>query len=236
MSERKMVRRSVSVVLGIICIILTAFLGGTMAYYTLAISDRDNTIAGKNNQIDSLNSQISQLRSNVTSLWAWLDGNESLLRQTETWLDGNITAYNSLQSTYNIYVNDHSHANEEYQNLQNQIASLQSQITNLQNQLNSLGTGTLSIIFSNPSVWVNKTVVVQGALAIPAFLPWEIPLWNYLLVSSNYTSFIGVLWNGAVPNSSQVQIYGVVRQGQEELWDNGTETVFYIEAETISPI
>jgi prefoldin subunit 5 len=103
----RVVRRSVAVALGIICIILIACLGGAMAYYTLAISDRDNTIASKNNQIDSLNSQISQLRSNVTSLRAWLDGNETLLSQTETWLNGNITYYNSqitnLQSQLNNF-------------------------------------------------------------------------------------------------------------------------------------
>ena len=96
---------------------------------------------------------------------------------------------------------------------------------------------TLGMIVSNPPAWVNKTVVVQGALGVQLYFPWQILPWNYLLVSSNGINQIGVLWNGAVPNSSQVQIYGVVRQGPEGLENiNGTEIVFYIEAETVNPI
>jgi len=63
-----MVDRSVALGLGVICIVLVAGLGGVIALYTFAISDRDNTIAGKNNQIASLNAQTSQLSSNLTNL------------------------------------------------------------------------------------------------------------------------------------------------------------------------
>lgn len=152
-------------------------------------------------QINDKDNTITSLQSQINQLQTWLDGNKTLLNQTQTWLSGNITYYNS-------------------------------QIANLQNQLNSLMNGTetsLGIIVSNPSAWVNKTVVVQGALGVQIHLPWQITLWNYVLVSSNGINQIGVLWNGAVPNSSQVQIYGVVRQGLEGL-------VFYIKAETVDPI
>jgi hypothetical protein len=91
MSEKKMVRRSVAIALGIICIILVAGLGVVlyMGYSPTAT-----------NSVSSLQDKINQLQS-------WLDGNKTLLSQTQTWLDGNIT-------TYNNYVNDHSHTNSEY--------------------------------------------------------------------------------------------------------------------------
>ena len=55
----KVVRRSVALGLGIICIVLIAGLGGELAFYFLMVSDRDSTIARKDNQITLLNSEIS---------------------------------------------------------------------------------------------------------------------------------------------------------------------------------
>jgi hypothetical protein len=133
MSEKKMVRRSVAIALGIVCIILVAALGVVtfMGYSPTAT-----------NSVSSLQSKINQLQT-------WLDGNKTLLSQTQTWLngnvtdyetqisslnaritqlqtwlDGNITAYNSLQSTHTNYVNDHHHSDEEYNSLQG-IVNLQ---------------------------------------------------------------------------------------------------------------
>jgi|APFre7841882654_1041346.scaffolds.fasta_scaffold00069_17 cell division protein FtsB len=61
----RMVRRSVAVALGIICIILIAGLGGAFAYY---INDRNNTISALNSQISDKNNQISGLNATVASL------------------------------------------------------------------------------------------------------------------------------------------------------------------------
>jgi len=41
------------------------------------------------------------------------------IMQLQTWLTGNITAYNSLQSTYTNYVNDHLFTNEQYASIVN---------------------------------------------------------------------------------------------------------------------
>lgn len=75
MSEKRVVRRSVTIALGIICIILIAGLGGVIVTYTVVISNRDSQIASiysqiadQNHTISSLYSQISQLNSNVTNL------------------------------------------------------------------------------------------------------------------------------------------------------------------------
>jgi hypothetical protein len=78
MSEKKIVRRSVAVALGIICIILAVSLVGAFDYYVPMINDKNT----------NLQNQINQLQM-------WLDGNETLLDQTETWFDDNITYYNS---------------------------------------------------------------------------------------------------------------------------------------------
>jgi uncharacterized coiled-coil protein SlyX len=83
MSDKKMVRRSFAVALGIICIVLVVVgLVGAVTYVIPMISDKDNTISSLNlrmsqlntnntnlqNQIASLNSTISSLNTQVASL------------------------------------------------------------------------------------------------------------------------------------------------------------------------
>jgi cell division protein FtsL len=59
---KKMVRRSIAITLGIVCIILVVVGSvGALTYIMPMINDKNNTIS-------SLNSQISQLESNVTNL------------------------------------------------------------------------------------------------------------------------------------------------------------------------
>jgi hypothetical protein len=76
MSERKMVRRSVAIALGIICTILIAGLGGVLTYYMSTISDKDRT-AESLYEINALakstvwvnNQTINQTAGNYTSWW-----------------------------------------------------------------------------------------------------------------------------------------------------------------------
>jgi hypothetical protein len=65
MSEKKMVRRSVAVALGIICIILVASLAETLVV------------------LDGANQQNTNLQNQNKQLQTWLDGNETLLNQTQ---------------------------------------------------------------------------------------------------------------------------------------------------------
>ena len=60
--------RSAVVALGIICILLIAGLGGTIAYYAIATNSKQNELNSMDNTISSLNYQISQLNSTVTNL------------------------------------------------------------------------------------------------------------------------------------------------------------------------
>lgn len=71
MSERKIVRRSVAIALGIICIVLIAGIVELWFAYLVEKdyrNDDDNKIAGLNDLLSNANNQISQLYSNITNL------------------------------------------------------------------------------------------------------------------------------------------------------------------------
>jgi hypothetical protein len=78
--------------------LLIAGLGGTLAYYTVAINNKQSDLNSANNTVTSLQNQ------NV-NLQAWLNGNLTLISKTQTWLSENVTAYNQLQSEVsNIHI------------------------------------------------------------------------------------------------------------------------------------
>jgi hypothetical protein len=66
--ETKVVKRSVALALGIVCILLIAVLGGAMAYYTASINDKDNEVNSQKATIDDRNNMINQLNTIVTNL------------------------------------------------------------------------------------------------------------------------------------------------------------------------
>ncbi len=120
MSERKMVRRSVAVALGVICVVVIAGLIGAFAYY---VYDKNNTISSLNSQISQLNSNATNLQNQNNQLQTQLNGNVSQNanlqgqnNQLQTWLDGNKTDYQN-------YMNSHSHSDTDYNQLQS-IANL----------------------------------------------------------------------------------------------------------------
>ena len=138
--SKKMVRRSFAVALGIICILLIAGLGGAITYYTMKLNDKENqidsanntinrlmaTMADQNNTIVSSNANITNLTNEENQLQTWLEGNETLLNQTQillsqtqTWLNGNATL---LQA-------------ENITSYEVQISSLNTQITQLKTWL-----------------------------------------------------------------------------------------------------
>jgi hypothetical protein len=73
--ETKTSRKGIVIVFGIICIILVAGMGGTIAFYTSIINDKNSTIS-------SLNTQISDLKSNVTNLQKQITNLQKLLNFT----------------------------------------------------------------------------------------------------------------------------------------------------------
>jgi len=90
--------RNAALALGIICILSIAGLGGTLAYYTVAINN-------KQSELNSANHTVTNLQNQNVNLQAWLNGNLSLISKTQTWLSGNLTAYNQLESEVsNIHI------------------------------------------------------------------------------------------------------------------------------------
>jgi hypothetical protein len=78
-NEKKVVGRTVAIVLGIICIVLAVGIVGAIVNYTsIIISGKDSTIATQNSQISSLNSQIVAKNSQISNLQKWLNGNITL--------------------------------------------------------------------------------------------------------------------------------------------------------------
>lgn len=61
MSEKKVVKRSIAITLGIICIILVVGLVGAIAFYMPVINEKNSTISSLNSQITDANKEISQL-------------------------------------------------------------------------------------------------------------------------------------------------------------------------------
>jgi hypothetical protein len=180
---KKMVRRSIAIALGIICIILIAGLGWAMAYYTMIVNNKNNTIS-------SLSTSNSQLTTNNTNLQLWLNGNITLLEETQSWLQGNITAYNA-------YVADHP--NEQIANLENYVSSLNADITSLYAKITNL---TSIINLGDSTVWVDDATVSQGA---SSYSTWT--------ESASYDGYVSVLVFNSTVSSAWVEViysaYGV---------------------------
>jgi hypothetical protein len=98
---------------------------------------------------------------------------------------------------------------------------------------------SINEIVSNPSAWVNRTVVVEGNLSGPMFfMASEYSPYEYELGSES--AKIGISWSGDnwTKNSVAVTIYGVVREGMDinSLAVNQTPIttiVYYIEANKV---
>jgi cell division protein FtsL len=114
--SKKMVRGSVAVALGIICIVLIAGFGGAMLYTVTLLNDKNNQIdllntqiSSKDSQISQLNTQISDQNSTISSLNSQISQLNatvlSLLNQSEPYIHSqllgypptNITAHNRVE-------------------------------------------------------------------------------------------------------------------------------------------
>jgi predicted transcriptional regulator len=141
---KKVVGRNVAIALGIICILLIAFI----AYFSI-------TGISAQNSYNNLQNQNKQLQT-------WLDGNETLLNQTQ--------ARNT--------------------NLQNQIDSLNSNVTNLQGQVNNFHIGSTensTIWVNNENVHTNENVTVQTSENVSVVTIENVGWWVYV-PSAGYVS------------------------------------------------
>jgi DNA-binding transcriptional ArsR family regulator len=166
-----------------------------------------------------------------------------------------VPVVNGKNSTISSLSTQVSQLESNITNLQGQIGSdnstiksLTSNLANLQQELNSILNGSLSvgdIVMSDPSAWVNRTVVVEGLLGMVFFPAFESSPWNYELISGNQTIGVSIstsvnmsaFW-GMSNFSGYVSIYGVVESGQFTFTDQQIppEVTYYIEAETVEPL
>lgn len=95
-----------AIILGVICMILTASLFGAIVHYTAVIKDKDF-------MINSLQSQNSMLQAQKDMLQAWLNENRTLLSKLQEWLRGNITYYESQIDLLNQKLNALNQTHQE---------------------------------------------------------------------------------------------------------------------------
>lgn len=91
----------------------------------------------------------------------------------------------SLQTTYNDYVNNHHHTDDEYN-------SLNTQNTNLQNQVNDL-TSTLNL--GKSVVWVTSQSVSQPAGS-----------YNFWSPSANYAGYVTVQVESSTTDKTYIEV------------------------------
>jgi glucose/mannose transport system substrate-binding protein len=97
MSEKKVVRRTIALALGVTCILLIAGLGGAIAYYTMTISNKDSTYNG------------------YVSTHSHTDSDYNALS----------TQYNDYVSTHSHNDSDYNSLSTQNTNLQNQLRALE---------------------------------------------------------------------------------------------------------------
>jgi hypothetical protein len=115
--SKKVVSRTLAIVLGVVCIVLASGLVGLIINYTSIINGKDNTIT-------TLNSQITSQTNKISSLSSQLSRNITLISQ----LDSQITDLTSQKNMLQAWLNSNI----------TKVVSLQSQISNLNNTISTL--------------------------------------------------------------------------------------------------
>jgi hypothetical protein len=119
MTEKKVVRRSVAVTLGIISILLIAILAVALTYYGIAIKDNDEKYNDYVLTHSHTNTEYDALQNSYINY---------------------VTNHTHTDSDYNDYVSYHSYTNVQYNSLNSQNINLNSQVENMRNQINQLNT------------------------------------------------------------------------------------------------
>ncbi|MCZ2808331.1 MAG: hypothetical protein O2V44_03145 [Candidatus Bathyarchaeota archaeon] len=119
-SEKRVVRRTVAIGLGIVCIMLLVGLVGVILVYSSMIDSKDDAISDLNQQITSLNSQVADLTSiaNLSKSMYWLSFKNVSIRAGYENVWNFISKYagyvsvqifSSTADTIYVRVNYHSH-------------------------------------------------------------------------------------------------------------------------------
>ena len=192
--------RIITASLGIICIILTATLTGTIIQYNSTIEAKERTIDYQEHQIEEKNNTISYLNIQLTNRNSQIENITNQKDQIQNWLDNNSTAFetqieylqdqNSINQQTIIDLRSQNLTNQQIINeLLNQNLTNQQTIIDLLNQkdkresvltFNTSDLQTLVFhIVGEKEDWINKTDINQ--------------IYNELLALSNNTHEIIIL-------------------------------------------
>jgi predicted nucleic acid-binding Zn-ribbon protein len=222
MSEKKLVTRSVAIILGLLCILLLGSTVGTVIYYNNAYnnyaSNHTHTdteylflaslFANANENISSLNNQLSTLQSELagnstqsTNLKAQVDALTSQLGAINASIVTIQDYYNSLVYVYSTDSHD----------LAVQLDSARSQITSLQSQVDSL---SAIANLTASTTWVNNQTVTQPA---GSYTTWS--------ESASYAGYVSITVSSSTSSTYANVAYsshGVNYNVQTNVGTNGT--------------
>ena len=144
--------RTMAIALGIICILLTVSLAGTIANYTSAINVKDNTIANQNSVINNLNSTITvqasllaennitvlSLNDEIANLTSQVNSQKSQITTIQSQTVSDRSAITSLQNQVTSATSQVNSLNLKVTTLQNQVNNLKTIISNNESNLQTL--------------------------------------------------------------------------------------------------
>jgi hypothetical protein len=218
MGEKKLVSRSIAIVLGLLCILLLSGMVGTVIYYNNYVSNHTYTdveyrslasqLANANENITSLSEQVSTLQialANNNTQLANLKAQVDTLNDKLISLNKTITTtedyYNSLIYVYSTEAHDSAV----------ELAAARLQIASLQSQVDSLGAiANLTV----STTWVNNQTVSQPA---GSFTTW--------VESASYAGYVAITVSSSTSSTYanvNYSSYGVDYNVQTNVGTNGT--------------
>lgn len=226
MGEKKLVRRSIAIVLGVLCILLLGGTVGAVIYYSNAYNNYNNyasthshtdsdyislssQLATANENISSLNNQLSILQSELASNNTESTNLNEQIANLKTQLANEIATIGTINDYYNhlIYV-----LNTEVHDTTAELMTANSQVTSLQNQVDSLN--AIANLTAS-TTWVNNQTVSQPA---GSNTTWS--------KSASYAGYVSINVSSSTTSSTYANVtysaYGVNYNVQINVGTSGT--------------
>jgi len=224
MGEKKVVSRSIAVVLAFLCFLLLGATIGAVIYsnnaysaynnYTLTHSHADAEYGSLASELARTNENISSLSSQLSTLQGELASNNTQLTNLHSQIDDLSSKLLSLNKTFGTttdYYNSLMYVyTTENHDLSVQLTDANSQIFTLQNQVDSLN--SIANLTAS-TTWVNNQTVSQSA---GSYTVWS--------QSAGYSGYISITISSATSAFSNVtySTYGVNYNVQTNVGTNGT--------------
>ena len=167
--------RIITATLGIICIILTATLTGTIIQYNSTIDVKELTIDNLQHQLEQKNNTISSLNLEITNRNSQIENITNEKDQVQNWLNNNITLFkiqieelqkqnSTNQQTITRLQKQNSTNQQTITRLQNLNSTNQQTIINLQNLLETSTQQTIDLLTVNITELENQTDYLKSVL------------------------------------------------------------------------